>query len=82
MEKIDVLFEHFLWWELHHDEINSERMNKYDWIDELRREFYKECLAIHVTTPELFRQLTVTPEFKEQVDLYGLSTYIQQILSA
>jgi hypothetical protein len=82
MEKIDVLFEHFLWWELHQDEINSERMNKYDWIDELKREFYKECLSIYIINPDLFRELTATTEFSEQVHLYGLTTYVQQILQS
>jgi len=81
MEKIEVLFEHFLWWEMHHDEINTERTNKYDWIDELKREFYKECLALYMRDPIQFRSMTESVEFREQVELYGLTAYVDRILS-
>jgi len=79
MEKIDVLFEHFLWWEENHEQMNS--CNKYDWIDELRSAFYKECIALFMKDPEEFHALCNTEAFRDQINLYGLTKYVNAILS-
>jgi len=80
MDKMNVLFEHFMWWEEHHEEMNSPYINKYDWIDELRQEFYKECISFYISDPKLFHEWYNTPEFREQIDIYRLTPYVEQII--
>ena len=77
MEHIDELFEYFLWWEEHNEEMDA--CKRYDWICIIRELFQKECESLFRTNPEAFHALRNTREFTEQIALYNLTHIISAI---
>jgi len=80
VEEFDELFDHFAWYEEHHEEMNGQHIDKYEWLDQLRHAFYSVCIGIFVKDPNAFRDLCDTEEFYEQIELYGLSAYVDQVV--
>jgi len=80
MEVIDLLLEQFAWYEEHHDELNSVHVDKYKFLAQLKTDFNKACLTLFVKNPPLFHELCALSEFREQVEHYGLCTFVDQIL--
>jgi hypothetical protein len=79
-ETIDLLLEQFAWYEQHHDDMNATYVDKYKFLGQLKTAFNKECITLFVKDPSLFHELCGMSEFREQLELYGLCAYVDQIL--
>ena len=80
LKEFDELFDHFAWYEEHREEMNGQHIDKHEWLDQLKQAFYKVCVAIFVKDPNTFRDLCDTEEFCEQIEMYGLSAYVDLVI--
>lgn len=80
MESIQPLFDKFLWWEEHQDKFDAYDSDNYDWICDLKKKFHKICAALHKADPSEFLMLCRTEEFCDQIDLYGLCAFVDDVL--
>ena len=79
-DTIDIVLEHFAWYEEHSEQLQSPYVDKYELLDELKKALYKECISLFIKDPDMFRELCDMPEFYEQVQLYGLTAYVNQVI--
>lgn len=80
METIDVLLEHFAWYEENHEQMNPPHNDKFEFLSQLKKEFYKECIDLFTRDPETFRALCEEHDFCKQIEMYSLSGYVDHIL--